>query len=259
VDEDLLKSVLTELRRENVDFLSKKRKDMNEKQDAKFRERSGQFVVLMDEPADVKSGIRRWIELWDSVDALLPKLISIAKIPSTEYRNFCLAMHERLLSFIHPDLSTDRDEKMLEVERRLRAAQDAINALSNGQRISITIATLGSIPFDGDYWFDQMLDRLVGIAKITGSGPYRPADPSKRGPRATLRINPVLGQFIRDLWRIARLHGGDFTVSHDPDNDRARGTIVKALDLLRPVLPPGIVPEVLSHTTLKRLRADRES
>jgi hypothetical protein len=257
MDEDLLKSVLAELRRENVDFLSKKRKDMNA--EAKFSERFGQFVVLMDEPADIKNGIRRWIELWDSVDALLPKLISIAKIPSTEYRNFCLAVHERLLSFIHLDLSADRDEKMLEAERRLRAAQDAINALSNHQRQSITIATLGGIPFEGDYWFDQMLERLVGIAKITGSGPYRSADPGKRGPRATLRINSMLGQFIRDLWRIARLHGGDFTVSHDPDNDRARGTIVKALDLLRPVLPPGMVPKALSHTTLKRLKPDRES
>jgi hypothetical protein len=253
-----LASVLAELRRENVDVLRKKAKTLRKDVRVKRKQHLTQCFMLLDDTNELETGIRKWEQLWDSADTLLPELVSLAKIRPTEYRGFCLAVHERLLRFIDLNWSADRDERMLEAERRLRAAQDAITALSEDQRRSITVATLGSIPFDGDDWTQQILERLVGIAKITGSGAYRPTDPRKSGPR-TERINPVLSKFIRDLWHIARAHGGDFTVSHDEENNRARGTLVKALDLLRPTLPPGIVPNLFSHTTLKRLRPDRKS
>jgi hypothetical protein len=95
---------------------------------------------------------------------------------------------------------------------------------------------------------------LTGIAKITGSAPYRPNEPTRRGPKRE-RSHLELRDFVRDLWRIAREHGGDFTISVD-DDGQARGTIIKAVRLLEPVLPPGLVPRVIPTTTFKRLRPD---
>jgi hypothetical protein len=254
VESEYLASVLAELRRENVDLLRKKWKNLDKDRDdlVKRREHLNQCLVLLDETVGLESGIRGWVQRWDCVDTLLPELVSLAKIPSTEYRSFCLAVHERLLRFIELDWSADRDEKMLEAERRLRAAQDAINALSEDQRRSITIAMLGSIPFDGDDWTQQTLKILVGMAKITGSGPYRANEPSKRGPKRD-RSHWIFRELVRDLWRIAQVHGGDFTLWADDRGD-AKGTIIEVLHLLRPILPQGFVPHVIPRTTLNRLK-----
>jgi hypothetical protein len=224
VESEYLASVLTELRRKNVDLLRMKRKNLDQDGDdlVKRREHLNQCLLLLDETGELESGIRRWVQQWDCVDTLLPELVSLAKIPSTEYRSFCLEVHERLLGFIELNWSADRDEKMLEAERRLRAAQDAINALSEDQRRSITIAMLGGIPFDGDDWTQQTRKILVGMAKITGRGPYRANEPSKRGPK-TERSHMALRELARDLWRIARNHKGDLKV-WSADGASAAGT-----------------------------------
>jgi hypothetical protein len=258
MDEHLLKLVLAELRRENVDLLRKKRKDLDENRDdlVKRREHLNQCITLLDKRGELESGILRWVQRWDSVDALLPELVSLANIRPTEYRGFCVAVHERLLRYINLDRSADRDEKMLEAEKRLRSAQDAINALSKDQQLALTQAILGSIPFDDYDDLPQQISKiLVGIARMTGSGPYRPNEPNKRGPR-TERSHLMLRELVTDLWLMAQEHGGDFTISVD-DEGRARGTMVQALRLLEPILPPGIVPRVLPATTIKRLRPDR--
>jgi hypothetical protein len=109
---------------------------------------------------------------------------------------------------------------------------------------------LGSIPFDGDDWTQQTLKILVGMAKITGSGPYRANEPGKRGPKRE-RSHVALRELARDLWRIARNHKGDLKV-WSADGASAAGTLVEALRLLKPILPRGLVPNVLSVTTLRR-------
>ena len=97
VESEYLASVLTELRRKNVDLLRMKRKNLDQDGDdlVKRREHLNQCLLLLDETGELESGIRRWVQQWDCVDTLLPELVSLAKIPSTEYRSFCLAVHER--------------------------------------------------------------------------------------------------------------------------------------------------------------------
>jgi hypothetical protein len=59
-----------------------------------------------------------------------------------------------------------------------------------------------------------------------------------------------------NLWRIARNHGGDFTLWATADGHHAVGTLVDALRCCGPAPPRGFVPEP-SITTLNRLRPDR--
>jgi hypothetical protein len=253
-----LASVLAGLRRENVDVLRKKAKTLRKDVRVKRKQHLTQCFMLLDDTNELETGIRKWEQLWDSVDTLLPELVSLANIQPTEYWSFCLVVHDRLLKFIDSDWSADRDDKMLEAEKRLRAAQDAIAALSEYQRRSITIAMLGSIPFDGDDWTQQILKILDGISKITESAPYRPNDPSKRGPKKKERVSVALREFVRDLWSIAQAHGGDFSVGSKPDpigsGTSAVGTLVDALRLLEPVLPSGFVSNMPSFSTLNRCR-----
>jgi hypothetical protein len=245
-----LASVLADLRRENVETLTNKptktRDDL-----VKAIERLWQLIYLGGE--ELETGKRKWMELWDSVDKLLPDLVSLAGIPSTAYRGFCLAVHGRMLEFIDMDWSMARDAAMSEVERRLRATQDAIVALSETQRRYISRAMLSLYIYEYENWTNQIPNMLRAIAKITGSAPYRPNEPRRRGPKRE-RSNLVLREFVRDLWRIAQANGGDFSLYVDAGD--TKGTLVKALRLLAPVLPPGTVPRVIP-STLKWLRPDR--
>jgi hypothetical protein len=267
-------AILDELRRENVDALGKKsilpppEEDQGEL--AREIERLKQQMTL--DEIEPGTGTQRWIKLWDKVDALLPELVSLAEVPAAGYRGFCLAVHDRMLKFIGSDRSAFRDEAMLEVERRLRTAQDAILALSQRQRGEVNQAILhhsvheadpaSRIHLPYDQWDRVIPNILAGIAKITGSARYRSADPSRPGPKQKERISVKVRDFIRDLWSIAQAHGGKFSVTSEPDpvgsGTHAVGTIVDALRLLEPVLPPGFVSPMPSASTLNRCRPEKK-
>jgi hypothetical protein len=261
-----LASILADLRREHVALLTGP--PVNHVDQQKDRDELAKRVRLLQQSIHLQgtqkpgTGNRKWLEKWDDVDRLLPELVSLAGIRPTAYGGFCLAVHERMLDFIDQDFSMARDAAMLEAERRLRAAQDAIIALDERQRFWVSQAITQARVFHGhhdfrasfDDWTRVIPNMLAGIAMITGSAPYRPNEPTRRGPKRE-RSHLVLRNLIRDLWRIAREHDGDFTLSVN-DDGQARGTIVKALRLLEPVLPPGLVPRVIPTTTFKRLRPD---
>jgi hypothetical protein len=199
---------------------------------------------------------RRWTLLWDGVDVVLPELVSLAKIQPAQYRGFCLAVHDRLLEFIDWDWSAANDDYLLKAEKHLRAAQDAILALSEGQRHYVSIAMQG-FPAN-DEWSHAIPKVLEGIAKITGSAPYRANEPTKRGPKRKRSHLLEFRRFGKDLWRIARDHGGDFKVWVDPKDDPkkhdARGSMAEALRLVEPVLPPELVPKIISAKMLNLLK-----
>jgi hypothetical protein len=275
-----LASVLADLRRENVDAWYRKART-KEDYDKKLK-REAQTLHLSWRARDTDpflgAGKRMWIKLWDRVDGLLPELVLLAEVSPSEYRGFCLAVHERVLELIDWDFSDCRDEAMLEAERRLRAAQDAIVALSELQQhtLDILMKTLGYDAFSAmtgkvqSIYPDEGLDlstydwnraipnMLIAIAKFTGSAPYRPGDPRKPGPKKKERVGVALREFTRDLWSIAQAHGGDFSVGSKPDRrgsgTHAVGSLVDALRLLEPVLPSGFVSNMPSFSTLNRCR-----
>src|SRR6476620_1932311 len=75
----------------------------------------------------------------------------------------------------------------------------------------------------------------------------RPADAELRLPGAP----GSLARFIlRLLWDVGTC-GGVLTL----DKTTNKGTLVKALELLRPHLPPGFVPNELPISTLARIKA----
>jgi hypothetical protein len=205
----------------------------------------------------------------DFMDGLIPELVSLAAVPPTGYRGFCLGVHKLLMSVDHRTLSTFRDEAMLRVEAVLRAAQDAILALSEEQRMQVraevrnNLLTARNPELALSLRWDRVIpDILEGIGKITGSAPYRPTDPGRRGPKQKERMSVKLRDFIRGMWSSAEAHGGGFTVTSQFDlvgsGTHAVGTLVDALRLLEPVLPPGFVSNLPSASTLNRCRPGKK-
>jgi hypothetical protein len=214
------------------------------------------------------------VEQWDRVSKLLPELIALAEIQPNAYEGFCLAVQRRLRG-MRPDekyeafKSSMRDFRLLEVVRRLRAAQDAIMALSDDQRLEIQMrllvyieprdrSTIGSnwIPMDDHdrdpinnwvYWIPMMLQRIAEFTETAGE-----SRPKRGAPKS--RNNLLLHPLVQDLWIIALENGGKFTLFEDIKNARATGSIVEALHLLREVLPPGL-DTTISLATLKRIKS----
>jgi hypothetical protein len=85
------------------------------------------------------------------------------------------------------------------------------------------------------------LERAVGSHEFLRSrqvsGPGRPSDTVK---------NRGLRQFVLNLDFIAERLGGKFTLT----KSTRTGTLIKAIELLRPYVPPGVVPRVLPISTV---------
>jgi hypothetical protein len=246
-----LASVLAELRREQVDIYDRLRAKTRNEQLYKVSTSGRRLAWLRGVPG--KSIVDTCLERWDSVNGILPKLVSLAKIKPDAYRDFCVAVHERVDRV--PDYNAGplkgiHDDAMKEVERRLRHALDAFLKLTSLQQWQI-----GHFAEKGVDLTFAIPAVLKSMAMFTGSGPYSPSDPKKRGPKKERRLVP-LREFVRDLWQIVRDHGGDFSLYPD-DRGGSKGTLVDALRLLERVLPPGFVPKVISTTTFNKLRPDR--
>jgi hypothetical protein len=248
-----LKSILKELRRrefqsseDRVQLISRELELLSNRRGRKFdqlRNTARKIEAVIDTP---------YIEQWDDVCELLPELIRLAKIPSTKLEGFCLAV-QRLFKTMRSDAEHSAhfsDAALLEVDRRLRAAQDAIMELNEKQRLQIGSLLPRSSDEDVKNWVTWIPTVLRAITMLTLDEPYQvgQSKPKKGRPKEE-NLHPL----IEDLLRIARAHGGKFTLS-EGDRNRARGTIVDALHLLRPVLPPGLVPDSFAYTTIKELR-----
>jgi hypothetical protein len=144
----------------------------------------------------------------------------------------------------------------LKVESAFRAAREAILALDKRDQAILRFAFCRQ-------WEDRIqerqarkatwnrdLDELLWIlSQFTGSNPF-PARPDGRGrPRGTVE-NWQLQKFIEILWETAKHCGGNLYADHK----RAEGgTMMKALELLRPVLPEGLLPKTLSVSTVEAI------
>jgi hypothetical protein len=93
-------------------------------------------------------------------------------------------------------------------------------------------------------WPDRLLEAL---SVFTDNNPFPgPANGGRRkGTRTTVSWH--LQQFVECLWEAAHLHGGSLSADHKSPNG---GSMIKALDLLRPVLPKSLLPQVLPTQTI---------
>lgn len=109
------------------------------------------------------------------------------------------------------------------------------------RELSITVSDLAHLfsAATGEAW-----SVVPGTAKL----PFKPG-------RKRRMVNDVTFQdFVRDLLRCAAEAGGSLTL--DKNRNYKKGTLVEALEILRPHLPRGVIPTALtSHlATLQRIK-----
>jgi hypothetical protein len=146
---------------------------------------------------------------------------------------------------------------VINVQKKLEAARHAVNELNENERERLARAPiLREYPFGNvavAYW-DLILDSMINaLAEVTGKDPdlryngkrRKPGRP--RGPVANYPFQCVVRSLL-DL--VARYDG---RLSFDPKNGGS-GSLIKALNHLRPMLPPGFVPKVLPLKTIERIK-----
>jgi hypothetical protein len=92
----------------------------------------------------------------------------------------------------------------------------------------------------------------LALSGLTGSNPW--AEPARqRGRRKGSVANWRLQLLVKQLFGAAADYGGELTADHTREDG---GTMIQALELLRPLLPDGVVPKVMPVSTIEKVIRD---
>jgi hypothetical protein len=187
----------------------------------------------------------------------LDELAVLAAVPA---ENVALFRNEMLILLLgaYNDtafLKMGRDPAVAKAASAVRGAYDAVRKLSNEQRIALGLSLSSpSGPVaseDPDEWWrttpiaasDMLLRMVAAFGRITGHSPHFE---HKRGRGRTkgATVYWPLAEFIQKFSRLIHSHGGALKCYRGTDN-ALRGNIVDALELLRPMLVPDLLPKNL--------------
>jgi hypothetical protein len=79
---------------------------------------------------------------------------------------------------------------------------------------------------------------------------------SPGGRRPGSITNSIFQDFVTQLWISTRVAGGKLSLAKSPVSGKPQGSLLKAIEMLKPYLPDGLVPNVLPARTLEKIRAD---
>jgi hypothetical protein len=96
----------------------------------------------------------------------------------------------------------------------------------------------------------HMLSSAAGMSPPRATGVAAP--PHQKSDRDRTRKDVMFLDFVRRLKLVVSESGGELALDQNYD----KGTLIDALDLLKPHLPKGVVPDRLPLGTLKKLKAD---
>ncbi len=171
---------------------------------------------------------------------ILEELATLAQVPADYRRQELITAVRRLLwvatvrVLMHQrgaKLNVDHMKAVKAARTKLLQARDALQRLSG----------LDTAPIERE---------IALLSLLVGANPS-PAATTGPGPREGSDRDWVFNWLVRELLRIVRSFDATLTLSKL--GDEPRGTLVQALDLLRPHL--GCIPAPLSYKTLARLRA----
>jgi hypothetical protein len=219
-------------------------------------------------------------------DTAIARLATLAKIPADQERPYCrlawkryrpvvsclaefqgrmfgLLLGARQTALFRAKARGWADNRPVrEAERAVRTACDAVRALSEPQRAlfekAFSVAAVGEELIEYDVAPGRaglaMLEMLVeAFAVITGRSPTFELRGDRGGrPKGTVG-NWQFRNFVGALWQVANECGG--TLSFSCKENRGSGTMVEALEILRPLVPPDLIPLRPSAKTIESVKA----
>jgi hypothetical protein len=204
------------------------------------------------------------LRAWDDATAELARR---AKIPVGVFPKFSGDISRLLWGATQVASFQQRDDELIKAEDAVRAAYDAVRSLSKPQRAVLEdaffVSTYFVSTFEGGADTELELDEIENaglmvlrawvraFAMITGSSPDFAIRKGRGRPAETIR-NWQLQQFVGSLWSIVRKYGGD--LSYSCKENRGTGEMVEVLNIFRPLLPKGLIPNVLPAKTIQRVK-----
>jgi hypothetical protein len=193
---------------------------------------------------------RRWACAVRAVEALT----DLGRVPSAGRERF----REEVLDLMHNtfnDLAVRdygrprRSKALVDLERSIRVARGAIKGLTKWERAYLEGRVRSQMTGWGARdvgWNDVLSAMIKPCATLTGKNPW--STRSGRGrPRGGIKDYPF-SKFIRSLAWALHFSGGRLTL----DVKGQRGSWVKALDALRPLLPTGFIPVAPPLSTIEK-------
>ena len=169
-------------------------------------------------------------------DEELSKLADLARVPQEARGEFSDFIVNRLL----------RD--FYELGERQHHNQAAVTQAVKAARLfKLKIAKLD--PKDREYLAERSLEEEINLFLERAVGPHeflRRGLVGRRGRPFGTGKNREFRPFVLNLLFIAERLGGRFTFT----KSSGTGKLIKAIELLRPYAPPGVVPRVLPRSTI---------
>jgi hypothetical protein len=223
-------------------------------------------------------------EMYAPHKRMVAAVTALAKIPEAKHAAFnegITVLCDTLEEFTSPK---NTDAKVIAAAQAVRTARNAVLALNPSQARQLAEAAQfarrppcvwvsavdplnephvvhahGSVPGMMEY-ADAAFGELIGR-----SANYQPS--GKRGRAKGAVADPGLRYVVVTLWRLVQENGGELTLRRlGKDPSFATGGIVRALHLLAPHLPQGLIPkgdikysflETLKDKALKPLKASQ--
>jgi hypothetical protein len=185
------------------------------------------------------------------------QVAKLARVPAHERETFCDAICETVQEVCETDrraVSSKPDRALFKAAEAARTLNEAICSLNKDDREWVERLMARPVYRELPREFLQMVSQIDDLfsTAIGESSPLIPGAAAlryKRGRRKGAVGNMMFGLLIRRLWLWATEHRGKFTF----DKNHEKGTLIDALNILRPHLPKRVVPNALPYGTIQRI------
>jgi hypothetical protein len=196
----------------------------------------------------------------DEILEIIAQVAELAGIdPDAVDPDWSATFTERILRDItnYEKIDLEKKKRRRAAMLAIRAAHEAILALDKEDQAKLERALTRGVLSDLQIperskrliWI-SWADNLIGeLADLTDDNPF-PQSAAKPGRRAGTLKNWQMWNFVGYLWAMAKVRGGNLYAS---DKVAGGGTMIRALNLLRPLLPEGFLPEHLSTRAIEKI------
>jgi hypothetical protein len=200
-----------------------------------------------------------------TIDEITAQIIELAGVKVDE-AGFLEHLFLRISFYQDPNFLRRR-QAFAKAEDAARLAKKAILALDKRDQVALRSALYNELCV----WVDEAdllrthvkkvwnrwPDCLLGAFSVfTGNSPFlNPTGERGRTKGSRVVLNWHAEELITSLWELADTHRGSLSVNRSPGQDG--GTLIKALELLRPLLPEDLLPKVLPISTIEAMIGSR--
>lgn len=205
------------------------------------------------------------IPAWLSSPAKLPwdialKIADLAAVPAAEREDCADSLRGLVWANSGCDsrsLSTKLSPALSQAADAARALQAAVCNLSNHDREWLQGFACYDVPHVQELLrtlprTTSRLATLLGtaIGRYSPSDHIVPAGPKKRGRKQGTVNDPAFHRIVDGVLLCVFVAGGELTL----DKNFKTGTLIEVLNVLRPYLPKGVIPNVLPLGTIQKIK-----